>query len=76
MKNFGMDGEPWAYFSNMALKDSVEMDKITGQEKKFLQRYLKLSLARQLWRNEGYYEVLNAEDEAIKKAVEVLYKPS
>ncbi len=44
------------------------------KEKDELSFRLKASIARQLWRNEGLYEVLNTKDDAIKKALEVLKK--
>ena len=74
MHSFNVIDEPWQYFSTMATKDSIDVKSITVSEKKFLDRSLKLSLARQLWRNEGYFEVMNSDDETVKKAMEELDK--
>lgn len=35
----------------------------------YINRYLKAMVARQLWRDKGYYTVLSTDDEAIKKAL-------
>ncbi len=74
MGSFDMKNDAWNYFKKMAAKDSVNIDSATPVEINFLNRYLKLSLARQLWRNEGYFELMNAEDETVKKALEELGK--
>lgn len=74
MSTFNVDGDAWEFFKMMAAKDSIQMNAATPAEISFLRRYIKLSLARQLWRNEGYFEVMNAEDETIKKALEQLNK--
>ncbi len=38
----------------------------------YLNRYLKAMVARQLWRDKGYYTILSSDDEAIKKALKSL----
>ena len=48
------------------------MKLIPAKEKSDLVKDIKAGLARQVWRNEGYFEVLNTADNAIKKALEVL----
>lgn len=74
VKGFSIQGEPWRFFLSMASKDSLDLSDLQLSDKEFLSRYLKLSVARQLWRNEGYYEVLNQEDDALRKALEILNK--
>jgi carboxyl-terminal processing protease len=37
-----------------------------------VERRLKSLFARQIWRNEGFYEVANAQDPVIRKALEVV----
>ena len=44
----------------------------SAKEKYTLSVHIKSSIARQIWRNEGYFEVMNTNDEAIKKAIEIL----
>jgi carboxyl-terminal processing protease len=58
----------------MSAKDSLSLNDINETEKNYLLKALKTSVARQIWRNEGYYEVTNTEDKTVKKAIEVLMK--
>ncbi len=74
MNLFNIQGDAWNYFKTMAAKDSININVATNSEINFLHRFLKLSLARQLWRTEGYFELMNAEDETVKKALEELNK--
>ena len=50
--------------------DSLKLKTISGKEKELLQQRLKALLARYKWRNAGLYQVLNAEDNTFKKALE------
>ena len=56
----------------MSRADSVNLDGLNDKDRLFLKRVLKTSVARQLWRNEGYFEVGNVEDNTVKKALEIL----
>jgi carboxyl-terminal processing protease len=59
----------WNLLSVMAAKDSVQLSKVPAKAKTdFLER-LKALMARQIWRNEGYYEVNNLTDPMIKAAL-------
>jgi carboxyl-terminal processing protease len=58
----------------MAAKDSVVVTNLSEKDKQDLVSRIKSSLARQLWRNEGFYEMLNTSDNTVKKAVEFLSK--
>ncbi|MEO5984866.1 MAG: S41 family peptidase [Ferruginibacter sp.] len=71
-KNFNMEEEGWNYFERMARKDSIDIQSLTIPEKTFLSRGLKLAIARQLWRHEGFFLVFNREDEAVLKAMQLL----
>lgn len=51
--------------------DSLRLKNISAQEKELLQQRLKAILARYKWRNSGFFQVLNNEDIAIKKAMEI-----
>ena len=64
----------WQFFENMATTDSIDLKILNEREKTYLSRILKSSIARQLWRNEGYFEVSNSEDNTVKKALELLHK--
>lgn len=64
----------WQVFSREAQRDSVKIDTLNAVDKTFLQKILKASIARIIWRSEGYFEVYNKEDEAIRLALETLSK--
>ncbi len=63
--------ELWLTFLNKA-NDSLKLNTIGAQEKDMIQQRLKALLARYKWRNSGFYEVLNAQDPVVKKAMEVI----
>jgi carboxyl-terminal processing protease len=54
--------------------DSLGLKAVSAKEKESLQLRLKALLARYRWRNAGFYEVLNKDDNAVKKAMEMLTK--
>jgi carboxyl-terminal processing protease len=51
---------------------SIDQKLISGKEKELIQQRLKALLARYRWRSEGFYQVLNSDDPAIKKALELV----
>jgi carboxyl-terminal processing protease len=57
-----------------ARKDSVSITMPEGKSKENLETRLKSLMARQIWRNEGYYEVVNPRDPVMKKALEAVGK--
>lgn len=71
-KGFFVDETLWKAFTAYAQKDNVSLNNLSPADKKMLERRIKGLLARQQWRNEGYYEVLNSADPVILKALEVL----
>lgn len=74
VRSFTISDDSWKLFENMAAKDSISLGEISVKEKQFLITSLKLAVARQLYRTEGYYEAANANDDNIRKALEVLNK--
>lgn len=62
----------WQALSAFAARDSINLALITTKDKADLIKRIPALLARQMWRTEGYYKVLNKTDEAVKKAVAVL----
>ncbi len=62
----------WMVFQALAAQDSVDLSNVSSAEKEYLLKALKISLARQLYRNEGLYEAANKDDAFVKKALEVL----
>jgi carboxyl-terminal processing protease len=73
-KNYSIDEATWNSFKAFAVKDSINMNMVGGKGKAELSKQIKILTARQIWRNEGLYEVSNAEDVTVKKALEVLNK--
>ena len=61
----------WDGFINYPA-ESIDLSPISNREKELLQQRLKALLARYKWRSEGFYQVLNHEDPAIKKAMEIM----
>ncbi|MEP7109088.1 MAG: S41 family peptidase [Ferruginibacter sp.] len=73
-KNFPFTDENWKQFMTTSAKDSIILTNLNEKDKKDLVTRIKSSIARQIWRNEGFYEMINKEDTTVKKAIEVLSK--
>ena len=71
-KNYSVDDSTWNKLNNYVVKDSVSFKSLGTKEKSELSKQIKILTARQIWRNEGLFEVSNAQDELVKKALEVL----
>jgi len=70
--SFTLTDEYWKQFIAAAAKDSVNLSNSSVKEKAGLCSQIKSSIARLIWRTEGYFEVMNKDDEAIKKALEII----
>ena len=64
----------WKALVEFASKDTIDLKNISAADKEYVQKRIKAQLARYQWRAEGYYEVLNSFDPAIKKAMEEFAK--
>lgn len=62
----------WKDYVSYIGKDAVYLDSINARQKESLQRRLEAYLSRFRWRNNGFYEVLNKEDQVINKTLEKL----
>ncbi|MEO6327984.1 MAG: S41 family peptidase [Ginsengibacter sp.] len=71
-KNYSIDTGTWNNLNSYAAKDSVNLKSLGPKEISSLTKQIKILTARQIWRNEGLFEVSNAEDTLVKKALEVL----
>ncbi|MCW3088075.1 MAG: C-terminal processing peptidase-3, partial [Sediminibacterium sp.] len=49
-------------------KDTIPLTAITPKDKTELLKRIQSLMARQIWRNEGYFEVANRHDSTILKA--------
>ena len=74
INGFSFTEDNWKQFLLTASKDSIDISTVSPKEKADLTERIKASIARQLWRNEGFFEVINSTDEAIKKSLEILRK--
>jgi carboxyl-terminal processing protease len=66
----------WSDFVSYTNKDSVNLGGISASQKEFLQNRLQANLARFRWRNYGYFQVLNNDDQLLKKAIEQIKNKS
>jgi carboxyl-terminal processing protease len=73
-QKFNKEEDMWNAFANFASKDSLSVNSISTKDKDFLKDHLKALLGRQIWRTEGLYEILNADDEMVRKALEAVKK--
>jgi carboxyl-terminal processing protease len=74
VKRFVFSEENWKQFVLAAARDSVNLGAVKEKEKTELTNRIRSAIARQLWRNEGYFEVMNTADEAVRKALDLLKK--
>jgi len=74
VKNFIIDESLFITFINVAKNKGVLGSKSEIQNsKEWICIRLKALIARQKWNEEGFYRVVHKEDEAMKKAIELLY---
>ena len=71
---FKPDESAWRDLIEISHKDSISLDHLTEKEKLEVEKRMKVWLARQIWRMEGYYVVNNTSDPAVLKAIEILSK--
>ena len=72
--NFLFTEENWKQFMSTSAKDSIVLNNLNAKDKSDLLVRIKSSLARQIWRNEGFYQVMNKQDKTVQRAVETLSK--
>lgn len=70
--NFKAGETEWNALKNFAIRDSVDLNKATAKDKTYILKRIPALVARQMWRYEGYYEVMNQTDDFVQKALEVL----
>lgn len=71
-ERFQVSSEMYSQFTRYAAGDSVNIASLKAQDSEFIKQRLKMLAARQIWRTEGYYEVANANDPAVRRARELL----
>jgi carboxyl-terminal processing protease len=73
-KDWKFSESDWNWLRDLAARDSLKLAPFTAADKAFLTERMKALVARYRWRSEGYYEVLNVQDPAIRKALEEVKK--
>ncbi|NDC77917.1 MAG: S41 family peptidase [Chitinophagia bacterium] len=60
------------HFLDFASRDTVDVKRLLPGSRDRLKQLIKAQIARQIWRTEGWYEVMNTRDPFIEKAMETL----
>jgi len=60
----------WKNLVDYAAKDSINIHSISPADKQILETRIKALFARLIWRTEGYFEISNANDPVVRKALE------
>lgn len=71
---FRDDGKLWSSLVSYAAKDTVSLSSVTSRDKEIVQNRIKALLARLIWRSEGYFEISNANDPVVSRALEEMKK--
>lgn len=71
-KSFTAGNNEWEALRNFAARDTVDVKKINAKDRADIMKRIPALIARQIWRQEGYFHVLNRTDEFVQKALEVL----
>ena len=64
----------WSELAQFAARDSIVLNNISPAAKEEVLHKMPSYLARQMFRTEGYYELVNTNDAMVKKALETLAK--
>ncbi len=59
----------WDQLGSFVKKDSLSLAGITGKHKQEVLNRVQTLMARQIWRNEGYFELANRNDSSILRAI-------
>ena len=62
----------WNVLENFAAKDSISLKQVLPKNKIDLLKRIQYLMARQIFRNEGYFEVANKNDSAVIKGILIL----
>jgi carboxyl-terminal processing protease len=71
-KQFLFTEDDWKLFTTAIAKDSIAVNNISPKEKAAITLRIKSSIAREIWRSEGFYETMNTGDDGINKALNIL----
>ena len=71
-RGFRVDDPILSSFLDFASRDTVDVKKLLPGSRDRLKQLIKAQIARQIWRTQGWYEVLNTRDPFIEKGLETL----
>jgi len=74
IREFNQLDNMWSQFTTYMAKDSVQASQLNTRQQESLRYRLEANLARFRWRTSGYYQVMNNEDVAFRKALELVKK--
>jgi carboxyl-terminal processing protease len=66
------ESDVWNGLVAYAAKDSINLKKVSADDKKEIEDRIKAYLARFRWRTQGFYQVSNASDKVIAKALQTM----
>ena len=69
VRNFSLPENILEQLNQFAKRDSIVASPTNAASKQFLKIRIKALIARILWDENGYYQVVNGEDETFRKAV-------
>lgn len=69
---FSLSPSTWNQLIERAKKDSVQLYKLSPKTKQDIELRIKALLARYIWRNNGYFQVLNSDDASYLQALQSL----
>ena len=71
-KGFMPASAEWNAFVAAAAQDNIVANNVSASGKAYLLQSIKILMARQIWRTEGYYQLQNATDSTVAKALQHL----
>ena len=70
MQKFVPGQDEWQQLSSFAAKDSIQLNNAGTKDKEEVLHRMQGLMARQIWGNSGYFEVMNISDPIVKKGLE------
>jgi len=71
-QSFKPGEEIWQQLQGFAAQDSINLSGVSTAAKQDILKRIPAFMARQIWRTEGFYEINNATDSAVQKALAII----
>ena len=72
---FNDSADSWERLSTFMNRNKVNINTLSANDKREIQKRIKTWMARQIWRMQGYYEINNRYDQAVLRAIAEVKKP-